>query len=148
MAKKGLHQRRTMEEENPDNGVSDSASPPPSFSSSPSPPSSSSSSPSPSPSPVCAAFFSFRSFAFSVSGEAGIKSYQSSCCLNVKCKNNDNYFRSDGRPDGYEALESESFREGSLLQSLDETSKIRNGFADLFDQFQSFGDESQNNVTF
>ena len=66
----------------------------------------------------------------------------------VHCKNINNYFRSNGRQDGYEALESESFREGSLLQSLDETSKIRNGFADLFDQFQSFGDESQNNVTF
>ena len=65
----------------------------------------------------------------------------------VHCKNINNYFRSNGRQDGYEALESESFREGSLLQSLDETSKIRNGFADLFDQFQSFGDESQNNVT-
>ena len=136
-----------MEEENPDNGVSDSASPPPSFSSSPSP----------SPSPVCAAFFSFRSLAFSVSGEAnfimlqshaGIKSYQCSCCLIVHCKSKNNFFRLNGRQDGYEALESESFREGSLLQSLDETSKIRNGFADLFDQFQSFGDESQNNVTF
>ena len=64
---------------------------------------------------------------------------------------NINYFRSTGqRQDGYEALESGSLKEAQLsylrYNPTETESKIRNGFADVFNQFQSYG--SQNNVNF
>ena len=58
------------------------------------------------------------------------------------------FFRSIGRQDGYEALESASLKEDEQQksESTETQKKIKNGFADVFIQFQPY--ESQNNVSF
>ena len=78
-----------------------------------------------------------------------LKGLTHSALINLLAKKN-NYFRSTRRQDGYEALESANLKE--VQQSYSqynpnaEMSKIRNGFADVFNQFQSYG--SQTNVNF
>ena len=61
-----------------------------------------------------------------------------------------NYFRSTRRQDDYEALESATLKEAdqgcSRCNPTETETKIKNGFAEVFNQFQSI--ESQNDVSF